>query len=437
VRVVRVNLLLAVAVAALAIAAPAHASPVSAHAMVHTCCTPPAEKDRIFSEAKALGSNYIRVDIELSGIWSAPGADPDWTNVDDVIRLSKKYHLPVVAILLGSPAWADEEEYGRLSGEVAKHAAAAIDHWEIWNEPDGAAAFARTPEEYARMLSAAYDRVKANQPGATVLLGGLQRPHEPGWLQRVFDTPGANAIHKFDIANIHLRGPVGAVVNRYGEFKSWIASRGFTGPLWVTEHGYPADPAFQTDPAYKGGDPSQAAYLTQSILGLGEAGTPQVFVTLYDEAPEGEYASEGVEHIDETPGGDYPASHRLSFAAVRRVADDWDQLIEWRSEQRDEERDQRVEQAQAALLASDVRTARDKFREARLRVHADQDDLARPRLPARTKERLSLRLDRARALAAGTRVALLWKSAFASWHSRLAYDHAVAVAILKKRIAGE
>ena len=259
------------------------------------------------------------------------------------------------------------------------------------------------------------------------------RPHEPGWLERVFATPGADAIHKFDVANIHLRGPVGAVVRRYVEFRSWLAQRGFRGPLWVTEHGYPADPAFQDDPAYAGGDPSQAGYLTQTLVGLGEVGAQQVFVTLRDQ-PGGEYASEGLEHMDEAAG--YAVSRRPSFAAVERVAHDWDQLMSWRGEQRENEREQSVEEAKAALWASDARTAREKFRDARVRVHAEQNELARPRHSARVRERLSRRLARARALLAGRHTVLLLRSALAGWHSQRADDHGAAVALLKREIAG-
>ena len=235
---------------------------------------------------------------------------------------------------------------------------------------------------------------------------------------------------------MHLRGTVDAVVNRYDAFRSWLAEHGFHGPLWVTELGYPADPAFQTDPAYKDGDASQAAYLTQSLLGLGEAGAPEVFVTLRDNsALEGKYVSEGLEQIDETPGGDYPVTRRASFAAVHRLIENWDQLLAWRQQQRDYEQDQRVEQAKAAIWAGDARIARKQFHAARLRVHAAQDDVARPRLPARTAARLSRRLDRARALLAGRRTLLLLRSAISNWHSRRAYENAVAVALLKQRIA--
>jgi hypothetical protein len=452
VRVVHVNLRLLVALGALAMANPAHAVPVSAHAMLHTCCTAKPMEERVFSEASALGSAYIRVDVELSAIFEGPGgakrATPDWSGLDEVMRLSKKYDLPVLGILLAPPRFvsacperpdpsrcpaADTGEFGALAGAVAEHAAGTISHWEIVNEPDGAWAFYGTPEQYAAMLSAAYDGIKARAPNAKVVLGGLMRPHKPSWLERVFAAPGADALHKFDIANIHLRGPVGAVVRRYGEFRSWLAKRGFTGPLWVTELGYPADPAFQTDPAYKRGDPSQAAYLTQTLVGLGEVGAPEVFVTLRDEGA-GKYASEGLEHIDEAAG--YAVSRRPAFAAVRRVVDSWDQLLAWRDEQRENEREQRAEQAEAAQWARGARAAREGLRDARRHVQAHEDELARPRLPARLKARLAGRLARARALLAGRGTLMFIRSALASWHSRQADDHGAAVALLKQSIAG-
>jgi hypothetical protein len=425
-------------------ASPAHAVPVSAHAMIHACCTVAPMKERVFGEAKQLGAAYIRVDVEMNAIFE--GADgekratPNWAGLDEVMALSRKYDVPVLGILLAPPRLtsacperpdpspcpaAGTGEFGALAGVIAEHAKGTIGHWEIVNEPDGAWAFEGTPEQYARMLSAAYDGIKAKAPDDRVVLGGLMRPNDPSWLERVFATPGADALHKFDIANIHMRGPLDAVVRRYGEFKDRLARAGFTGPLWVTELGYPADPAYQSDPAYRGGDASQAAYLTQALVGLGELGAPQVFVTLHDGGLEFEYATEGLEHIDDAPEGDYPVTRRPAFAAVRRVVDGWDQLMAWRAEQREQEQDQRREQAKAALWRTDARTARDKFHAARRSVHAAQ------------RSGIGGRIDRARALLAGTRTALLWKGAISRWHSQRAYEYAVAVELLKQRIAGD
>ena len=436
-RVLRVNLLLAGCLAALALAAPAHAAPISAHAMVHSCCTPEPLKERVFSEASELGADYIRVDIELSGIFASADASPDWSGLDSIVELAERHRVRILGLLLAPPAGADEQDFGRMAGEVAEHTAGSIDHWEIVNEPDGEWAFDGTAEEYALMLSSAYDEIKARAPGAKVLFGGLMRPHEPGWVERVFATPGADALHKFDIANIHLRGPAEAVVRRYDEFRAWLAARGFAGPLWVTEHGYPADPAFQVDGAYTGGDPAQAAYLTQTLVGLGEVGAPQVFVTLRDNL-EGEYATEGLVHIDSGEGA--PASRRQAFDAVRRLTGSWDEIMGWRREQRAHEQEQRIGLAAAAIAAGEARTARMKFHAARLLVHELQTELARPRRSAavrrRAERRLERRLARVRAVVAGRRAALLWHRALANWQRAGAAEHAAAASELRLRIAG-
>ena len=364
-RVLSANLRLVVAFGVLAMASPAHASPISAHAMVYTCCTADATKERIFAEAEAVGADFIRVDIEMSGIFKGPRAasrEPDWTHLDAVMALARKHRLQVLGLLLAPPAYistcpggpdpgrcgvADTSELGRLAGEIAEHAQDTIRHWEILNEPDAEWAFKGTPEQYAAMLSAAHDGIERRVPDARVVLGGIARPKDPAWLERVFATPGTNAIDKFDIAGVHLRGPVGPVVSRYRQFRAWLGERGFTGPLWITELGYPADPAYQVDPSFTGGDAAQAAYLTQSLVDLGEAGAKQVFVTLRDSG-DGAYASEGLAHMDEAPGG--ATTRRESFHAVRRLATNWAQLMAWRREQPKNERAVGLYEAVAAFV---------------------------------------------------------------------------------------
>jgi len=431
---------LLVALGALAMAGPAHAAPISAHAMVHTCCMESSVKEGIFGEASELGAAYIRVDVELDPIFEKPGGaerpTPSWARLDEVVELSRRYAQPVVAILLAPRS--DASEFGARAGLVAEHVRGAIDHWEILNEPDADWAFDGTAEDYAGMLSAAYDAIKARAPAARVVLGGVQRPDRLGWLERVFATPGADTLHKFDVANLHLRGPVEPVVRRYGEFRSWLAERGFHGPAWVTEHGYPADPAFQFDPAYAGGDASQAAYLTQSLVGLGEAGAEQVFVTLRDNL-EGQYASEGLVHIDEATGN--TVYRRPAFAAVRRLVNDWGQVMSWRQEQRENERLLPLDQADLADKVQKTRAARAEFREARLVVDAAEQALAAPQASTKARRerlvrRLTLRLERARGLLAGRRMMLLWDSAITRWQRKRNYERAATIYMLKQKIAG-
>ena len=410
----RVAAVLCVVVAALALptAARGEAGPVSSHAQIHTCCTPAGQVERIFAESKAMGAAYVRVDFELNAIFEAYGAPvpvPDWTRVDHVLALSRRYDLPVLGIVLGTPTWisacaerwphagkcaaTDPAEYGRMAGELAAHARGAVRHWEILNEPDGSWAFEGTPEQYARMLSASHDAIKARAPEARVLLGGLMTPWQTGWLDRVFATPGAAASRKFDIAAVHLRGPTGGLAHNLNRWRTVLAQRGFTGPVWVTEHGYAADPAYQTDPAYTGAEAAQAAYLRRSLLRLAEAGSAQVFVTLRDwGAPE--WASEGVTSIADE--GDYPVRRKPAFAVVRRFAEQWPAIVRWRRAQQQHER--MSEFAGVLAGAGDLRVqsltrGRDRSRAA---LRAERRRLRRVRAAARGARGTALRRLRSR-----------------------------------------
>src|SRR5262245_55949133 len=172
----------------LAPAAPAAAAPpVSSHAQVYTCCTPDALKERLFAESKAMGARFIRVDVEMGPIFAPFGpkaAQPDWSGLDGVMELSRRYHLPVLGLIRDVPRYlsscpdrwpdsgrcppTDPAEFGALAGEIAAHAHGTIDDWEILNEPDGQWAFEGSAEDYARMLSAAHDQIAARAPGARV-----------------------------------------------------------------------------------------------------------------------------------------------------------------------------------------------------------------------------------------------------------------------------
>jgi hypothetical protein len=344
-------------------ASPAAAAPISSAAQLFTCCTPEALQERIFSEAEASGAEYVRVDVELHGIFGAAGSrdHPDWSHLDRMIELAQGHDIKLLGIIRGTPGWLsscprdaskaticvprDPGEWGELAGEVAAHARGSIDRWEILNEPDARWAFTGSAEDYALMLSAAYDAIKQRAPQAQVVFGGVERPREHDWIERVLATPGADAAHKFDFAAVHLRLRLRNTLNELPEWlmgwRALLARHGFHGPIWVTEHGYPADPAFQWDPAYRGTDPAsganaQAALLRDSIPLLAKAGASQIFITLRDNLY-GEYLSEGVEHIDESQPGD-PATRRPAFDVVRSLALKWDPAAYANSGARAEER---------------------------------------------------------------------------------------------------
>ena len=299
-----------------ATASAAPGGPFAMHSMLQLN-SPRPFKEAMFAAAAAAGASEIRVDASL-GALNNPWIESDmWQGLQDYMQLSQQYGLPVLLDFNSSndvsletcPAGADPANgdcavtnlagyYNEIAAVVA-YTRGVIDDFEIVNEPDGTWTFAGTPQQYAGMLRTAYDAVHATDPAGRVVLGGIMNPSDTTWLTEVFATPGEDAAHAFDVANVHLRD---TLANLPGEMLAWRRYFAFFGdvnlPLWVTETGYPADPAYQYDPNFKGTDPTsgaaeQAAYLARELPLLVDDGAARVFVTERDNLG-GQFASEGL-----------------------------------------------------------------------------------------------------------------------------------------------
>ncbi len=324
--------------APVAAAATVPVAPIGVHSMLHA--TEPLDiKQAMFHEAAAIGASMIRVDIELSAVFPAPGGPPDWSGVDQYMWLARRYRLRVLADLVATPWYladcpagtpfassylcppSDARAWGQDAGSIARHTRGAIDCFEIINEPDGSWAFLGTPQQYAGILATSYQAIHAADPTAKVALGGLMDVGAGGaaWLSAVFATPGLDAIHSFDIANIHVRTPAAGAAPTIARWRRYFARRHFDGPLWVTETGYPADAAWQTDPGYRDGAMSQAQWMAAVIPAMLTAGATVVFVTERDWLT-GRYASEGVLRSTGSPTAADGYIPRPSFYAVRALA---------------------------------------------------------------------------------------------------------------------
>ena len=289
---------------------------LGAHSMLYSD-TPEAFKRDMFEHAATMGAAEIRVDIDLTAIYPAPGAPADYSTVDQYMSLAARFHLRVLADVTAMPYWLAQcqtplqagqywlcgtdraEAFAAMVGALARHARGLIEDYEVINEPDSGSTWFGTPRQYAWMLSDAYRAVHAADPEARVAIGGVTGgPSARTWLAQVFATAGADAARSFDIANVHLRDRASRLAGDLRSWKRFYAGYGFTGPLWVTEHGYPSDPAYQYDPAFRGSDAAsglaeQARFLGKSLPELIGAGAARVFVTERDNLS-GAFASEGV-----------------------------------------------------------------------------------------------------------------------------------------------
>ena len=128
-----------------------------------------------------------------------------------------------------------------------------IRHWEVDNEPDlknslapkgGAARYDPAtfclPNQYARVLLLTSKAIKAADAGATVLNGGLYRPHTPqgaAYMRALFKTPGVrDAIDAVSIHAYFSSKDVGAL-DRAVTLAEEVAPG---KPVWITETSVPA-----------------------------------------------------------------------------------------------------------------------------------------------------------------------------------------------------
>ena len=187
-----------------------------------------AQKERIFAEAKAMGASHIRLDIEMHAVFKqyhgataciATGAEwTTWWSSRGATRCrSRRSSSACPSSSRCATARRGAVRAGRLRGlrtlRRRGRGAHARRHQPL-RDPQRARLerlYRGTPEDYARMLAAAYDGIKARSPASTVLLGGVSGTIAKDWLTRVFATPGAAAATKFDIANVHVRGGLGSL----------------------------------------------------------------------------------------------------------------------------------------------------------------------------------------------------------------------------------
>jgi hypothetical protein len=144
------------------------------------------------SERDAYGlihAKWDRFDIYWSSIETAKGFY-NWSSADRIANADLARGIKVIGTIAYTPSWArpanctasdkcapaNVQDYADFAYAAAQHfAAMGIHYFEIWNEPNIHAFWQPTPSAsaYTALLNAAYPRIKAADPQAVVLSGGL------------------------------------------------------------------------------------------------------------------------------------------------------------------------------------------------------------------------------------------------------------------------
>ena len=218
-----------------------------------------AEMEAEFADYVSLGVTMIRTDFWWDLVKPTQSGGYDWSRIDAVVDAAAAHGIEIIAELNGKPRWinpqmadhASVEAYGAFAAAAVAHFKGRISMWEIFNEPNSNDISASA---YAAMLRVSYDAIKAADPDAFVISGGLAAvPHTvPGhygavdYLKAVYANGGGG---HFDAVGFHpytfpLLPSDPAAWNGWrimvdGIRKTMIANGDEDMQVWMTELGAP------------------------------------------------------------------------------------------------------------------------------------------------------------------------------------------------------
>ncbi len=218
------------------------------------------------TEARA---GYTRIILRWDVIQPASPADWKPANVPDpAVAAELAAGREVVAVLIGTPAWASSQGgtsardvpelyyWEAFVRRMAQHYRGRIHHWVIWNEPDvwdtahPGSTWAGAEADYYRLLKTAYLAIKGVDPNQTVTLAGLtyywdwahgRRRYLDRLLEVIAADPEASANgYYFDAVLYHLYFNPAQTVDVLQETRQTLARHGLADkPIWINETNAP------------------------------------------------------------------------------------------------------------------------------------------------------------------------------------------------------
>jgi hypothetical protein len=303
------------------------------------------------AQAEQLGVHWVRVFVPWSVLEPQRGVHASnwlWTYDQMLSTLPRSTH--VIMDVVDTPSWEsgssagnapprNAADYASFLHFLALRWAGRVSAYEIWNEEDSSGWWAGGPNPgaYAQLLEATYPVVKAAEPNATVVLGGLTG-NDYQFLEGVYQ---AGAKGSFDAVGVHtdtacdklspyefLRGEGNRLIPdsflAYREVHAVMLANGDDKPIWMTELSWRTTNATCAEGAWAGktaagvSEEQQATYLRQAYHCLAE--DPYVQVALWFPLLDEGAVTSGLLREN--------GSRKPSFAAMRAYAHEGDKLTE-------------------------------------------------------------------------------------------------------------
>jgi hypothetical protein len=278
----------------------------------------PAEYNSLLGFAQQAGAKVISLDVS----WSAyepngPAPAGEWTALEAFVQDVRSRGMKLRFQLVGFPQWARDTgdpsysaeqwlaptspgelaEWSKFVSRVVAQFGAQVTYYEIWNEENNQAFWAQgpSPSEYANLLEASYTTIKAADPSAQVMFGGISQ-NDVGFLQqtyaaidRQFPATAAPDNHFFDILGVHpysgaqspkdnassniWKGPFGTMDDNFLGFELLHNLMSQQGEGW--KHVYIGEYGFTTSTWESFGavpDATRAQYLTDAFALAAQTG---------------------------------------------------------------------------------------------------------------------------------------------------------------------
>jgi hypothetical protein len=244
-----------------------------------------------FQRLKRGGVDSVRIPVAWPAVEPSKGASFQWGGFDQIVRNASAAGLEVLPFLSGAPSWAVAvdrqwsspmtlpvktaiqrngwtnfvrqavERYGpegHFWGENPGLRERPIRNWQIWNEENFKYFVARpNPADYGKLVALSYGAIKAVDPGAQVILGGLfaqpieatfhKKPPQAYFagvfLNRMYRAnPGIRS--KFDGVALHpYTGSYQQLPSKIEEVRNVLKAHHDAGKkLWITELGWSSGP---------------------------------------------------------------------------------------------------------------------------------------------------------------------------------------------------
>jgi len=225
---------------------------------------------------------------------AASGSACDWASNDRIVARAAKHRVALLPFLYGTPVWASHRHgsmatrfdplltnegkagwkefvgaavnrYGPGGAFWSEHPGLRPDpvrHWQVWNEQNSSNSFRPNPsaKAYAKLLKVTSRKIRAAQPGADVLLGGMfgtpgggGSPGQTAWqfLDKLYGVAGVKP--SFDAVAVHPYSPsVRGVKYQLDRVRRVVKSHGDAATeTWVTELGWGSDAKGSDNPLVK------------------------------------------------------------------------------------------------------------------------------------------------------------------------------------------